>query len=171
MTKIRITLFMITACFATSAFGNTEANFRKSVAGICAGFTKAFGSRNAIWFDQNSTSNLIYVDMRRKKQDRKQVLEGMKNLFGNAKSVKAKVTCGAVRFLNGIGSHVNTVVTTIVVADPRGKLHTMVATATTEDAFKWDGGKWKYFRITEVKLPKWLLDGKPFDPNMPPPQR
>ncbi len=168
--KLRFFLLFASTALSAASQASTEANFRKSISGICSGFTKAFDSRNATWFDQNSTSNLIYVNMKGKKQDRKQVLSGMKRLFDSANSVKAKVTCGAVRFLNGIGSHMNTVVSTVVIADPKGKLHTMVATATTEDAFKWDGGKWKYFRITELKLPKYVLDGKPFDPNTPPPK-
>jgi|CXWL01.1.fsa_nt_gi hypothetical protein len=171
MLKQRLVFIVAAVSIATSCFANTEANFRKSISGICAGFANAFYSKNANWFDQNSTSKLIYVNLKGKKQDRKEVLEGMKRLFSAATSVKAKVTCGAVRFLNGIGSHNNTVVSTVVIAEPNGKLHTMVATATTEDAFKWDGGKWKYFRITELKVPTYVLDGKPFIPGTPPPSK
>lgn len=170
MTKPRLIIFLTVACLAPRAVANTEANFRKSMSGICNGFAKAFETKNANWFEQNSTSNLIYVNLKGKKQDRKQVIDGMKGLFSVAKSIKAKVTCGTVNFKGGIGSHLNTVVSTVVIADPKGKLHTMVATATTEDAFKWDGGKWKYFRITELKAPKYVLDGKPFNPNSPPPK-
>lgn len=165
MNKLRFIVLLLAICIASLTFANTEANFRKAIGGICISFAKAFESKNANWFDKNSTANLTYVNLQGKKQDRKEVLKGMKDMFATAKTVKAKVTCGAVRFLKGIGSHINTIVSTVTIPDASGKIHTMIATATTEDAFKWEGGQWKYFRVTEVKAPKYMLDGKPFNPD------
>lgn len=166
MNSIRTTLFAtLLTIVVTPAFAQSEAEFKKNCTRMCAEVVKAFNSKSIAWFQNNSTSDFVYIDAKGTKSPKKDALAGMGQMFQMAKSVKATIKCGAMTWKNGVGTHANTMTSTIVMVGPDKKPHTMVQVVESVDTYKKVKGKWMITQVKETKPAKTTMDGKPFNPE------
>lgn len=158
MRRIATTFLFAVAAFAAA---QTEAEFKAASIKMCAGYKKAFESRDIKFFESTSTSDFVYIDFEKNKQTKAQSMASMKNLFATAKTLTVQVTCGKYSFAKGVGKHVSTAKATVTLLDKDNKSHTLVITTTTEETLKKVGGAWKVSMVRELSKPVATMDGKP----------
>jgi ketosteroid isomerase-like protein len=154
---------------ASSASEELRTFLRKLEPQIC----KAFANEDVKFFAAISTDDFTYTDSKGVTQNKKQSLEGMKQMFGMSSNVKAKFSLGTVSAKGNAGTAKYLGHFTMDVAGPNGKPQKMEMHTFTNETYKKVGSKWYVQKIVEYKEGKMTMNGKPFDPSKmaPPPSK
>ena len=126
---------------------------------------KAFMSKNIKWFETNSTSDFQYVDTSGTKQNKKQALAGMSQMFGMMTNIKCTLKVTKIAAANDKGTVDATQVFGGDMVGPDKKKHKLVMKSYSRDSWKKVNGKWMIYMVSETKQGEYTMDGKPIDPS------
>lgn len=162
MKPIRWAIGAVAALAATSGMTQFGGDARKVCHKMCEAARAAFERKDIAWFEKNSTKDFTYTDATGTRQNKKQAIEGIQQMFAMSQNLKVKIKCGdRVTTSNGVIKHPNVMISTSTMMGEDKKMHTMQATVYTEDYLKKENGVWKFYKVVEVKPMTLLMDGKP----------
>jgi hypothetical protein len=126
---------------------------------------RAFQKKDVSWFDQNTTSDFVTTEMK-KKFNKKQTLEQMTRLFGLMTSVSG-VTAKIVRFKKEGSSFVVTTETTLngFINGPDGKNGKLIDASTDDLTWIPAGKGWK-LKLDVTVGEHATFNGKPLGPEI-----
>lgn len=130
---------------------------------------KAFQTKNLAYFQNVSTDDFVYVGTGGEKQNKKQSMASLKQMFDEAKSIIAGGRIKSTKE-NAKGGTVEMENSYDILLKPGkdGKPHRMQMQSWTRETWVLVGNTYKVQKIEDLKPSKMMMDGKPMAmPKMP----
>lgn len=167
----RIIAAALVGVMAVVAIADETADFKKWYAAQMPNAVKAFKTKNLKYFEACSTADFVYM-MGGQKQNKKQAMAGMQQMFSMAETIDAKF---AVKTLKANGGKAVVEMTSTYKLNmkpgPDKKKHVLDVTSHERETWVKKGNTWMLKMMEEVKPSTYKMDGKPFNPaQMAPPQ-
>jgi len=155
------------AAFSMSYASNEE--LKTALRKMTAQVEQAFAKKDIKFFQTSSTEDFTYISADGKKEDKKQALAGMAQMFGMSENIKANFQFGDVKANGNMGTAKVAGHITMDVKDPKGKKSKMEVHTWTVETYKKVGPKWLIQQIKETKPSMMTMNGKPMNMGAPAP--